>query len=111
MSDGAIAEAFAMAGLAAGAAFFAVWALAAPVASVMADVRAISVVRAVNISVSSLKMKMKWTPRIIRRESIPAISSFDGELLPQEAAPVQHRDNRRPIVIDQRQDEEPLAVG
>jgi len=56
-------------------------------------------------------MKMKWTPRIIRRESIPAISSFDGELLPQEAAPVQHRDYRRPIVIDQRQDEESLAIG
>ena len=41
-----------MAGLAAGAAFFAVWALAAPVEMAMADVTAMSVVLTVDICVS-----------------------------------------------------------
>jgi hypothetical protein len=49
MSDGDIATGFAMAGLAAGAAFFAVCALAAPVAMAMADVTAMSVVLTVDI--------------------------------------------------------------
>jgi uncharacterized membrane protein YqjE len=70
MSDGAIATCFAMAGLAAGVAFFAVCALAAPVAMAMADVTARSVVRTVGIGVSLVKLnEMKWTLRIIRRDT------------------------------------------
>src|SRR6185436_1827303 len=65
MSDGAIATCFAMVGLAAGAAFFAVCALAAPAAIAMADVTAMSVVRTLDIGVSLLN-EMKWTLRIIR---------------------------------------------
>ena len=60
----------AMAGLAAGAAFFAVCALAAPVAMAMADVTAMSVVLTMDICVS-LFIEMQWTLRIIRRLITP----------------------------------------
>ena len=77
MSDGAIATGFAMAGLAAGAAFFAVWALAAPVEMAMADITAMSVVLTVDICVSLLNENEMDAADYTGDESIPASLPFE----------------------------------
>jgi hypothetical protein len=85
MSEGAIATCFDMAGLPAGAVFFAVCALAAPAAIAMADVTAMSVVRTVNIGVSLLNENEVAAANYTSRVDSRAHSTVPREAIPRSA--------------------------